>query len=59
VEVAGPYEGQHGACEGADEPHQDGEVRDRDGHENGEDDNAHLERQAPHLQHQTCLLLSR
>ena len=38
VEVARPDEGEHSAREAADEAHQNGKVRDEDGHEHGKDD---------------------
>ena len=49
MEVAGPDEGEHGAGEGADEAHEDAEVRYEDGHHNGEEDDADAPRQAPDL----------
>lgn len=44
VEVARPYERQHGAGEAADEAHQYGEVRYGYGHEHGAQDDGHTER---------------
>jgi len=50
VEVARPYERQHGAGEAADEAHQYGEVRYGYGHEHGAQDDGHAERQTPNLE---------
>lgn len=50
VEITGPDEGEHRAREGADKAHQNGEMRDGDGHDGGEDDQADSESQAPHFQ---------
>lgn len=38
VKVTGPDEGEHGASEAADKSHQDGEMRDGNSHDGGEDD---------------------
>lgn len=50
VEIARPDEGEHGAREAADEAHQDGEVRDGNGHDDREDDESDAQGQAPDFQ---------
>jgi len=50
VEVTGPDEREHSAGETSDQAHEDGKVRDPDGHQDGEDHHAHAKGKPPHLE---------
>ena len=50
VEVAGPNKWQHRACEGSDQAHEEGEVRDEDGHQNGDKNHDGPQSKSPHFQ---------
>lgn len=49
MKITGPYEGQHGAGEGANEAHENTEMRYEYSHENGEDDYTDPPRQTPNF----------
>ena len=50
MEVAGPDERQHGTRETADQAHENGEMWDPDGHDDGEGDHSNADSKSPHFQ---------